>query len=47
MNSYYYAITITPADKIGPLTVGHLPLEISRFVQFFWHEGGVISGNCS
>ena len=29
---------------IGPVTVGHIPREISRFIYFFLHEQGAISG---
>ena len=38
------AITITHVDKIGPVTVGHIPREVSRFAYFFLHEQGAISG---
>ena len=41
---YCCRITITRADKIGPVTAGHIPREISRFVYFFLHEGGAVSG---
>ena len=35
---YCCAIMIIRVDKIGPVTVGHIPREISRFVYFFLHE---------
>ena len=41
IDPYCCAITITRVDKIGPVTVGHIPCEISRF---FLHEQGAISG---
>ena len=44
IDPYCCAITITRVDKIGPVTVGHIPREISRFVYFFLHEQGAISG---
>ena len=45
IDPYCCAITITRVDKIGPVTVGHIPREISTFVYFFLHEssGKVIS----
>ena len=44
LDPYCCRITIIRADKIGPVTAGHIPLEISRFVYFFLHEGGAVSG---
>ena len=44
IDPYCCAITITRVDKIGPVTVGHIPREISRFVYFSLHEQGAISG---
>ena len=44
IDPYCCAITITRIDKIGPVTIGHIPREISRFVYFFYHEQGAISG---
>lgn len=41
---YCCKITITRVDRIGPVTVGHIPRELSRFVFFFLHEGGSVSG---
>ena len=44
IDPYRCRITIIRADKIGPVTVEHIPREISRFVYFFLHEGGAVSG---
>ena len=44
IDPYCCRITIRCANKIGPVTVGHIPREISRFVYFFLHEGGAVSG---
>ena len=44
IDPYCCRITITRADKIGPVTVGHIPRELSRFVYFFLHVGGAVSG---
>ena len=44
IDPYCCAITITGVGKIGPVTVGHIPREISRFVYFFLNEQGAISG---
>ena len=44
IDPYCCAITITRVYKISPVTVGHIPREISRFVYFFLHEQGAISG---
>ena len=41
---YCCKITITRVDRIGPVTVGHIPRELSRFVFYFLHEGGSVSG---
>ena len=27
-----------------PVTVGHIPRELSRFIYFFLHEGGSVNG---
>ena len=44
VDPYCCAITITRFDKIGLVTVAHIPREISRFAYFFLHEQGAISG---
>lgn len=41
---YCCKITIVRIDRIGPVTVGHIPRELSRFVHYFLHEGGVVTG---
>ena len=40
----YCCATITHADKIDPVTVGHISCEISRFFYFFLHGVGAVSG---
>ena len=35
---YCCKITISRRDRIGPVTVGHVPREISRYVYYFLHE---------
>ena len=35
IDPYCCRITITRADKIGPVNVGHIPCELSRFAYFF------------
>ena len=46
---YSIAFTRRSIEFLTPLTVGHMPLEISRFVWFFLERGGdffhVILGN--
>ena len=44
IDPYCCAITITLVGKIDPVTVGHIPREIFRFVYFHLHEQGAISG---
>ena len=41
---YCCKITVVRIDRIGPVTVGHIPRELSRFVHYFLHEGGSITG---
>ena len=42
---YCCKITITRVDRIGPVTIGHIPrCQLSRFVFYFLHEGGSVSG---
>ena len=40
---YCCKITITQRDKIGAVTVGHIPRELSRFVNYFLQEGGSVT----
>jgi len=44
IDPYCCKITITRIDRIGNVTVGHIPRELSRFVFYFLHEGGSVSG---
>ena len=37
-------ITIKRVDRISDITVGHIPRELSRFVFYFIHEGGSVTG---
>ena len=41
---YCCKITISRLDRIGPVTVGHIPREISRYVYYFLAMDGVVSG---
>ena len=41
---YSCKITITRPDRVGAVTVGHIPREISRYVHYFLHEGGSVTG---
>ena len=40
---YFCKITINRLDKIGPVSVGHIPREISRYVFYFLQETGSIT----
>ena len=40
----YCRITIKRVDRIEPLTVGHAPRELSRFIFYFIQEGVLLSG---
>lgn len=42
---YCCKITIQRKDRVGAVTVGHIPREISRFVYYFLQEGGSIYGS--
>ena len=44
IDPYCCKITINRADRIGDITVGYIPRELSRFVFFFIHEGGSVTG---
>ena len=37
-------ITIKRVGRIGDITVGHIPRELLRFVFYFIHEGGSVTG---
>ena len=41
---YCCKITITWRDRIGAVTVGHIPCELLQFVYYFLQEGGSITG---
>ena len=44
---YCCKITIRRPDKIGSVTVGHIPRELSRYVFYYLHEGGSVTGTVS
>ena len=44
MDPYCCKITIKRVGRIGEVTVGHIPRELSRFVFYFIHEGGSVTG---
>ena len=44
INSYCCRITIKRVDRIGPVKVGHVTKELSRFVFYFFQEGGSVAG---
>ena len=44
---YCCKISIRKPDRIGPVTVGHIPRELSRYVFYFLHEGGLVTGTVS
>ena len=44
---YCCKICIRRPDRIGPVTVGHIPRELSRYVFYFLHEGGSVTGTVS
>ena len=37
--------SINGLDKIRPITVGHIPREISRDIFYFLQEGGSVTGS--
>ena len=41
---YCCKITIKRVDRISDITMGHIPREFSRFVFYFIHEGGSVTG---
>ena len=43
INPYCCRITIKRVERIGPLTVGHVPRELSRFILYFIQEGGLFT----
>lgn len=44
---YCCKITIRRLDRIGVVTVGHIPRELSRYVYYFLNEGGSVTGTVS
>ena len=42
---YCFKVTISRLDKIGPVTVGHIPRVILRYVSYLLPEGGSITGS--
>ena len=43
VDPYSIALQILPRDHVAPITVGHIPKSLSRFVYFFKKRGGVIN----
>ena len=41
---YCCKTTVRKIDRIGPVTVGHIPREISQYVFYFSQEGGTTTG---
>ena len=44
IDPYCCRITIKRVDRIEPLTVGHAPRELSRFIFYFIQEGVLLTG---
>ena len=44
IDPYCCRITIKRVDRIGLVTVVHVPRELSRFIFYFIQEGGSVSG---
>ena len=44
IDSYCCRITIKRVDRTRPVTVGHVPRELSRFIFYFIQEGGWVTG---
>ena len=45
IDQYFIAIRIFPRDKLAPVTVDHVPRELSRIFYFFLKRGGKVSGS--
>ena len=41
IDPYSITVQIFPHDHVAPITVGHIPMELSRFIYFFKKRGGV------
>ena len=44
IDPYCCTIAIKRLDRIGPVTVGHVPRELTRFIFYFTQEGGSVTG---
>ena len=44
IDKYSIAVQIFPKDRVAPVTVGHVPLELSRYVYYFMKLVGNVSG---
>ena len=44
IDSYCCRITIKRVDRTRPVTVGHVPRELSRFIFYFIQEEGLVTG---
>ena len=44
IDKYSISVQIFPKDRVAPVTVGHVPLELSRYVYYFMKLGGNVSG---
>ena len=44
IDPYCCKVVVNQISSLVPVTVGHLPREISRFAHFFLQRGGIISG---
>ena len=42
IDKYSIAVQIFPKDRVAPVTVGHVPLELSRYVYYFKKPGGCV-----
>ena len=45
IDPYYCNIIVSRLAKIGPVTIGHIPRQISRHSFYFLQEGGSITGS--
>ena len=44
IDPYCCKVVVNQISSLVPVTVGHLPREMSRFAHFFLQRGGIISG---
>ena len=44
IDPYFCRIRVKRVDRIGPVTVGHVPRELPRFIFSFIKEGGLVTG---